>query len=123
MRFGSGAFTVSLPDSGGSGLPLTEGASLVVIYRVLSPNFPLKSIVIYDGSAIPTASTTQNVQGFYDALGGAGTGEITILFYCWRSLEQQLQFRLARGTREPIQRAAECRQRLCRGDFLHARDQ
>ena len=81
MRFGSGAFTVSLPDSGGSGLPLTEGASLVVIYRVLSPSFPLKAIVIYDGSAIPTASTTQNVLGFYDAFGGAGTGEITILSY------------------------------------------
>ena len=53
VRFGSGAFTVSLPDSGGTGFPITEGASLVVIYRVLSPNFPLKSVVIYDGSAIP----------------------------------------------------------------------
>jgi hypothetical protein len=48
VRSGSGAFTVSLPDSGGSGFPVTEGASMVVIYRVLSPNFPLKSIVIYD---------------------------------------------------------------------------
>ena len=54
VRFASGAFTVSLPDSGGTAFPLTEGASLVVIYRVLSPNFPLKSVVIYDGSAIPT---------------------------------------------------------------------
>ena len=81
VRFGSGAFKVSLPDSGGSGLPLTEGASLVVIYRVLSPNFPLKSVVIYDGSAIPTTSTTQNVQGFYDAVGGSGTGETTTLSY------------------------------------------
>ena len=51
VRYGSGAFKVSLPDSGGSGFPVTEGASLVVIYRVLSPNFPLKSVVIYDGSA------------------------------------------------------------------------
>ncbi len=37
VRYGSGAFTVSSPDSGGSGFPVTEGASLVVIYRVLSP--------------------------------------------------------------------------------------
>jgi sugar lactone lactonase YvrE len=79
VRYGSGAFTVSLPDSGGSGFPVTEGASLVVIYRVLSPNFPLKSVVIYDGSAIPTASTSQSVLGIYDALGGAA--ESTILSY------------------------------------------
>jgi sugar lactone lactonase YvrE/phosphotransferase system HPr-like phosphotransfer protein len=77
VRFASGAFTVSLPDSGGTALPLTEGASLVVIYRVLSQNFPLKAVVIYDGSTIPTTSTTQNMQGFYDA---AGTGENTTLF-------------------------------------------
>ena len=81
VRYASGAFTVSLPDSGGSGLPLTEGASLVVIYRVMSPNFPLKSVVIYDGSASPVASTTQTVQGFYDAAGGANGGENTILSY------------------------------------------
>ncbi|MGD1064659.1 MAG: kelch repeat-containing protein [Terracidiphilus sp.] len=31
VRYGSGAFTVSLPDSGGTGFPVTEGASLVVI--------------------------------------------------------------------------------------------
>jgi sugar lactone lactonase YvrE/uncharacterized protein (DUF2345 family) len=83
VRVGSGAFTVALPDSGRTGnLPLTAGASLVVIYRVLSPNFPLKSVVIYDGSAIPASSTTQNMQGFYDAVGGAsGTGESTPIYY------------------------------------------
>jgi hypothetical protein len=54
VRYASGSFVVSLPDSGGTGFPLTEGASLVVIYRVLSPNFPLKSVIIYDGSAVPT---------------------------------------------------------------------
>ncbi len=81
IRYGSGAHTVGLPD-GGSAMPLTEGASLVVIYRVLSPNFPLKSVVIYDGSAIPTGSGNQAVQGFYDALGGTfGTGEYTNLNY------------------------------------------
>jgi hypothetical protein len=81
VRFASGAYTVSLPDSGGTELPLTEGASLVMIYRVLSPNFPLKSVVIYDGSALPTAGAVQVVQGFYDAVGGAnGTGKNTNLF-------------------------------------------
>jgi hypothetical protein len=84
IRFASGAHTVSLPDGGGSALPLTEGASLVVIYRVMSPNFPLKAVVIYDGSAIPTTTTgpiPQTVEGFYDAVGGAnGTGELTNLF-------------------------------------------
>ena len=80
VRFASGGFKVSLPD-GGTALPLTEGASLVVIYRVLSPNFPLKAVVLYDGSAIPTSSTSQNIQGFYDAVGGAsGSGEATTLF-------------------------------------------
>ncbi len=65
MGYGSasGTHSVSLPDSGGNGFPLTEGASLVVIYRVLSPNFPLKAVVIYDGSAVPTGSTTQTGAG------------------------------------------------------------
>ena len=81
IRTVSGAFTVSLPDGGGSALPLTEGASLVLVYRVLSPNFPLKSVVIYDGAVLPANSTTQVVKGFYDAVGGAnGTGKNTTLF-------------------------------------------
>ncbi|HMG86783.1 MAG TPA: choice-of-anchor D domain-containing protein [Terracidiphilus sp.] len=75
----SSPHSVSLPDSGGNGFPLTEGASLVVIYRVLSPNFPLKAVVIYDGSALPSGSSTQLMQGFYDALGGT-TGENTNIF-------------------------------------------
>ncbi len=80
-RTGSGSFTVSLPAGGTNGVLLTEGASLVVIYRVLSPNFPLKAVVIYDGSAIPASSTTQNVQGFYDAAGGGNANaEVTTLF-------------------------------------------
>ena len=81
IRFAAGNYTISLPDSGGGALPLTEGASLVMIYRVLSPNFPLKSVVIYDGAGQPTAGATQVVQGFYDAVGGAsGTGKSTNLF-------------------------------------------
>ncbi|MGB9232275.1 MAG: kelch repeat-containing protein, partial [Terracidiphilus sp.] len=88
VRFASGNFSVSMPD-GRTALPLTEGASLVVIYRVLvapnsttPPSMPLKSVVIYDGSAIPgtsTTSTTQNMQGFYDAVGGSA--ETTTLSY------------------------------------------
>jgi uncharacterized protein (DUF2345 family) len=78
IRYASGTHTVTLPDAGGSTFPLTEGASMVVIYRVLSPNFPLKSVVIYDGSAVPSSSMPQAVQGFYDALGTSG--ENTNLF-------------------------------------------
>jgi sugar lactone lactonase YvrE len=83
VRFASGSFSVSLPD-GGTALPLTEGASLVVIYRVLvapnstnPPSLPLKAVVIYDGSVVQTASTTQNMRGFYDS---AGAGESTALY-------------------------------------------
>jgi sugar lactone lactonase YvrE len=73
IRVGSGNFTVSLPSTGTNGVLLTEGASLVVIYRVLSPDFPLKAVMIYDGSAIPSTSTTQNILGFYDAAAGNAT--------------------------------------------------
>ena len=80
-RQGSGPFTVTLPNTGGT---ITEGASLVVIWRVLSPNFPLKSVVIYNGSIAPTSATgpiPQAVQGFYDAVGGSsGAGEVTHLY-------------------------------------------
>ncbi|HUB50643.1 MAG TPA: choice-of-anchor D domain-containing protein [Terracidiphilus sp.] len=70
-RLGSGPFAVSLPDTAGTGggFVITEGATLVEIYRALSPNVPLKSVIIYDGSALPTTSTTQTVQGFYDSAG------------------------------------------------------
>jgi sugar lactone lactonase YvrE len=81
IRMGSGNFTVSLPAGNANGVLLSEGASLVVIYRVLSPSFPLKAVVIYDGSAIPASSTTQNVQGFYDAVnGGNAVGNVTTLY-------------------------------------------
>ncbi len=81
IRIASGTYSVSLPDGGGSALPLTEGASLVMIYRVLSPNFPLKSVVLYDGAIVPAGSAVQVVKGFYDAAGGAnGTGKNTNLF-------------------------------------------
>jgi sugar lactone lactonase YvrE len=80
-RLGSGSFSVTLPNSNGI---VTEGASLVVIWRVLSPNFPLKSVVIYDGSIVPASLNVgpipQAVQGFYDsAVLPNVAGENTIL--------------------------------------------
>ena len=71
---GNGSFQVQLADSGsnGGGIPLTLGASLVVIYRVLSPSMPLNSIVFYDGAFAPNNQTTnsemsQTIGGFYQA--------------------------------------------------------
>jgi hypothetical protein len=66
------SFQVRLRDSGsnGGGTPLTLGATLVIIYRVLSPNVPLNSIVIYDGSVAPNNSSstmTLPIVGFYQA--------------------------------------------------------
>ena len=79
-RIVSGTYKVSLPDAR-TAVPVTEGASLVMVYRVLSPNFPLKSVVIYDGAAIPAVAGTQVVQGFYDATGGANSsGKNTNVF-------------------------------------------
>ena len=81
IRVGSGNFNVSLAGTGSNGVLRTEGASLVVIYRVLSPNFPLKAVVIYDGAAIPPSATTQTVQGFYDVAGfGNANAAITTLY-------------------------------------------
>jgi len=67
------SFEVRLPSIGNS-TPLTLGATLVVIYRILSgaggPNIPLNSIVIYDGDYSQGSAQlimTQQLQGFYDA--------------------------------------------------------
>jgi Bacterial Ig-like domain (group 3) len=68
----NGRFEVRLPSVGNS-TPITMGATLVVIYRILSgaggPTIPLNSIVIYDGDyGQSNAQTmTQQLQGFYDA--------------------------------------------------------
>jgi len=69
---GNGSYQVSLADSGsnGGGVPLTLGASLVIIYHVESPTVPLSSIVLYDGVLAPSnASSTisQPIVGFYQA--------------------------------------------------------
>lgn len=69
---GNGSYQVSLADSGsnGGGAPLTLGATLVIIYRVESPNEPLSSVVLFDGSFAPSNSSSsmvQQISGFYDA--------------------------------------------------------
>src|SRR6266851_3512717 len=64
-------YEVRLPSQS-NGAPLTMGATLVIIYRVMSPNFPLNSIVILDGSYSPSTSaltTTNTIQGFYQSDG------------------------------------------------------
>ena len=70
----NGSFEVRLPSVSSNSTPLTLGATLVVIYRILSvpgqPNVPLKSIVIYDGDYAQSntqLTMTQQLQGFYDA--------------------------------------------------------
>ena len=108
-RVGSGSFEITLPDSGKAGLngqfPLNEGASLVVIYRALSTAVPLKSVVIYDGSALLNASNTQNVQGFYDAVGGATPGEVATLYSAggnWNSLPSPVTTLTAHDSQYPV---------------------
>jgi hypothetical protein len=71
----NGTYEVSLADSGsnGGGAPLTLGASLLIIYRAITPSFPLTSIVIYDGAFAPangSSSMSQTMQGFYQAASG-----------------------------------------------------
>src|SRR5258705_7485753 len=62
--------TVKLADSGSTGntQPNALGATLVLIYRVLSPSMPLNAIVLYDGSYAPSntqPTMLQNLVGFY----------------------------------------------------------
>src|ERR1700751_6233798 len=51
----NGTYEVRLADSGSNGgsAPLTLGASLIIIYRALTPAFPLTSVIIYDGAFAP----------------------------------------------------------------------
>jgi hypothetical protein len=68
----NGTYEVSLADSGsgGGGTPLTLGASLIIIYRAITPALPLNSVVIYDGAAAPSnasSAMSQTIQGFYQA--------------------------------------------------------
>jgi hypothetical protein len=66
----NGRIPVRLADSGSKGntTPIALGATLVVIYRVLSPAVPLNSIVLYDGVYAPSnagLNTSQTMVGFY----------------------------------------------------------
>src|SRR5215469_15930348 len=62
------AYQVSLPDTGKPGTPpFAEGATLVIVYRLLVPTAPLNAVVIYDGSYAPSnalTTTTQPIVGF-----------------------------------------------------------
>ena len=70
----NGTYQVRLADSGsnGGGAPLTLGASLVIIYRIMSPAVPLNAVVLYDGSFAPGNSSQTmnlNILGFYQPAG------------------------------------------------------
>lgn len=69
----NGQFEVRLPSVGNQ-TPLTLGATLVIIYRVITtvPGqvVPLDAVIIYEGSFAPSSNTTnmiQTIQGFYQA--------------------------------------------------------
>lgn len=70
------SYTVQLKDSGSNGntTPHTPGATLLIIYRVVSTiaSMPLNAIVLYDGAAAPSNASsifTQPIVGFYQADG------------------------------------------------------
>lgn len=73
VRVANGTHTVMFHDSGSNGnaAPQTEGASLVVVYRVIpSTGVPLRAVVIYDGAyTLGQASEvmSQTIGGFYQA--------------------------------------------------------
>jgi hypothetical protein len=70
-------------DGTGNVLANGQGATLVLVYRVLDPNVLLNAIVFYDGPFAPTASSptmSQTVTGFYDAFTGANsTSSVTYI--------------------------------------------
>lgn len=82
IRQANGTHTVRLPDSGGSGNGNTvfaNGASLVVIYRIVVPGnpaaAPLRSVVIYNGAFTlekRAQGFQQTVAGFYQAATSPG---------------------------------------------------
>jgi hypothetical protein len=105
------SFTIQLPDAGGGNQSpstgnqayLTEGASLVVVYRVpRDPNVPnsgdpLRAVVIYDGGfTFSSANTpmTQHVEGFYEASNPAFTispvAKMTHIVGNGRNFQEQL---------------------------------
>ena len=85
VRQANGYHTVQLPDSGGIGNgPITNGASLLVIYRIVTPSdvdkTPLRAVVIYNGAYTmnkQTAPMTQNIAGFYQAASANSAAKMT----------------------------------------------
>jgi len=64
------SYQVRLADSGKNTPPTALGATLVIIYRVLSPDVPLKAVILYDGAHAPSNTAqivSQRLQGFYQA--------------------------------------------------------
>jgi hypothetical protein len=80
----NGTFQVRARDSGSAGnggTPLTEGASLVVVYQTAHAT-QMRSVVIYDGAYTMnngTPSMNVDIKGFYQALGTPGNldGKLT----------------------------------------------
>ena len=65
----NGSYEVRLPSSG-STTPITLGATLVIIYRVLDQAVPPNMVTIFDGSFAPgntLLTMTQTIGPFYDA--------------------------------------------------------
>src|SRR3989441_353851 len=65
-------YVVRLADTGTNGakVPFTLGATLVIVYRVQSPQVPLNSIILYDGTFAPnngSSTMSQQIVGFYQA--------------------------------------------------------
>ena len=79
-RTAIGTHTVILPDSGsGNQVPVTAGASLLVIYRDAS-QLNLTSTVIYDGGVTVNQSNpiyTQSLLGWFQAADGGGAATFT----------------------------------------------
>ena len=81
VRIANGLHSVKLPDGGGNsnaGAPFANGATLVVIYRIVVPGnptaIPLRAIVIYDGAFSMSKKRddfTQTLKGFYQASGNS----------------------------------------------------
>jgi hypothetical protein len=74
----NGTYQVRMRDTGSNGnnAPLTEGASLVIVYQ--TQNAPFKSVVIYDGAYAMNNSTKTmnvNIKGFYQAQAAPGSAD------------------------------------------------
>ena len=113
QRQANGSFTIQLPDAGGGNQSpstgnqayLTEGASLVVVFRVpRDPNVansgdPLRAVVIYDGGYTFSSANPQMFQqvvGFYEASNPASkistAAKMTHIVGNGRNFQERLSF-------------------------------